>query len=130
MAVEVWYLDTSAALKLLLDEPQSVALADHLTHHDPRLVSCWLLETEMRRATFRTPLTQATVSEFLRGVDLYAVPGSIYGDAGRIDGTNLGSFDALHLAVALRQRVDAIVTYDERLAAAAETSGLRVVAPR
>lgn len=128
--MSAWYLDTSAALKLLLDEPESDALAAHLAESEPTLMSCWLLETEMRRATFRTPLSQAIVTDFLRGVDIYAMPATIFGDAGRLVGDSLGSLDALHLAVALRQRVDAILTYDARLQRAAEAHGVPVVALR
>ena len=77
----------------------------------------------------RTPLTQAAVTTFLSSVDLYAMPASIYADAGRLAGANLGTLDALHLAVALRQRCDAMVTYDTRLSEAAVAHGLEVVAP-
>lgn len=45
-----WYLDTSAALKLMIDEEESGALADHLDAETPDLVACLLLETELRRA--------------------------------------------------------------------------------
>ena len=41
----------------------------------------------------------------------------------------LRSNDAIHLATALRIGADEIVTYDDELARAAATAGIRVVAP-
>ncbi len=34
-----WYLDTSAALKLIVEEPESEALADAVDEHDVDLVA-------------------------------------------------------------------------------------------
>jgi hypothetical protein len=54
--VKISYLDTSAAMKLLLEEPQSDALTVELTgREDRRLVSCGLLHTEMHCAAGRHP---------------------------------------------------------------------------
>jgi len=54
--VRIAYLDTSAAMKLVLDEPQSEALATELSGRDDRrLVSSWLLHTEMHCAAGRHP---------------------------------------------------------------------------
>ncbi|HEX5853563.1 MAG TPA: hypothetical protein VFY36_10775, partial [Solirubrobacteraceae bacterium] len=50
------YLDTSAAMKLVLDEPHSNALTAELAGRDDRrLVSSWLLHTEMHCAVGRHP---------------------------------------------------------------------------
>ncbi len=40
-----------------------------------------------------------------------------------------GPVDALHLAAAIRLDVDAILTYDRRISEAAESLGMKVVAP-
>ena len=45
-----WYLDTSAAIKLLVDERESADLAEHIDAGQQELVSAILLETELRRA--------------------------------------------------------------------------------
>ncbi|GAA4683158.1 type II toxin-antitoxin system VapC family toxin [Nocardioides nanhaiensis] len=125
-----WYLDTSAALKLLVEEAESAALAALLDESQPQLVACWLLETELRRATHRLPaLSQEAVSEFLTGIDLYEVPGAIFREAGLLPGDALRSLDALHLAVAVRLDVDHVVTYDRRMAEAARALGVRIAAP-
>ncbi len=125
-----WYLDTSAALKLLLDEPESDELARTLDAEDPELVGTWLLETEMRRAAHRVEgLTQELVSGLLLAVALYEVPSSVFREAGLLPGPRLRSLDALHLAAAVRIGVEQVVTYDERMTESARQLGLAVLAP-
>lgn len=69
------------------------------------------------------------VSSILDGVSLYEPSASLYREAGILPGATLRSLDALHLAGALRLGVDAMATYDDRLAVAARSIGLAVVAP-
>ncbi|NYF98388.1 type II toxin-antitoxin system VapC family toxin [Janibacter cremeus] len=125
-----WYLDTSAALKLMVEESESTALADRLDTEAPDLVACLLLETELRRAAQRREvLSQERVSQFLEWVGLFEVPASLFREAGLVTGANLRSLDALHLAAAVRIGVDAVVTYDQRMAEASRALGFAVVAP-
>lgn len=124
------YLDTSAALKLVLDEPQSEALTTELAGRDDRrLVSSWLLHTEMHCAAGRHP----------QDVELEAV-GAVLDSVSLIDltrgdllaaGTHapLRSNDAIHLAVALRVGADEIVTYDGELSKRATAVGVAVLSP-
>lgn len=128
--MSLWYLDTSAALKLVVEEPESEALAQGIDREQPDLVACWLLETEMRRAAQREEaLTQEIVSEFLEGVGLYEVPSSLFREAGLLPGAHLRSLDALHLTAAIRIGVDRVVTYDSRLSDSARFLGLSIFAP-
>jgi predicted nucleic acid-binding protein len=128
--LSLWYLDASAALKLVVQESESDALAQGIDREQPDLVACWLLETELRRAAQREEaLTQQIVSEFLEGVGLYEVPSSLFREAGVLPGTQLRSLDALHLAAAIRIGVDRLVTYDPRLSDSARSLGLNVFAP-
>jgi uncharacterized protein len=128
--LSLWYLDTSAALKLVVEESESDALAQGIDREQPDLVACWLLETEMRRAAQREEaLTQQIVSEFLEGVGLYEVPSSLFREAGILPGAHLRSLDALHLAAAIRIGVDHVVTYDSRMRDSARSLGLNVFAP-
>jgi predicted nucleic acid-binding protein len=128
--VNLWYLDTSAALKLLVEEAESDALARTIDREEPDLVACWLLETEMRRLVQREPaLTQQAVSEFLDGIGLYEVPSSLFREAGLLPGTQLRSLDALHLAAAIRIGVDHVVTYDARMTDSAASLGINTIAP-
>jgi len=128
--VSRWYLDTSAALKLIVQESESAALADHLDSEVPDLVACLLLETELRRAAQRhEALSQEQVSRFIERVSLYEVPASLFREAGLLAGSGLRSLDALHLAAAIRIGVDAVVTYDVRMAEASRQVGLTTLAP-
>ncbi|MGC5628686.1 type II toxin-antitoxin system VapC family toxin [Georgenia sp. Z1344] len=124
-----YYLDTSAAAKLLVEEHESAPLAAWADDADVILVATHLLETEMRRFANRHVLPQAAVSAILERVDLHDLPPSLFREAGLLAGTMLRSLDALHLAAAIRLDVEALVTYDNRLAGAAEELGMRVRAP-
>lgn len=124
-----YYLDTSAAAKLLVAEEESVPLAEWADTAGAHLVATHLLETELRRFTARHSLPQADASAILTRVDIYDLPPSLYREAGLLPGKTLRSLDALHLAAAIRLDVDALVTYDVRLIEAAESAGLGVHAP-
>lgn len=124
------YLDTSAAVKLLVAEAESDALVDELRREQSTLVACLLLETELRRVVAREPvLTQQAVSQLLRGVDLYELPPPLFAEAGLLPGAGLRSLDALHLAAAIRLEVESVITYDVRMVEAATLLGLDVLAP-
>jgi uncharacterized protein len=121
------YVDTSAAAKLLVEEPESPALADHLdafVANDVPLVSSLLLETELRRVAVREGLEQARVSDLISRFDLYEPSRSLFHEAGILPGAGLRTLDALHLATALRVAVTTVVTYDVRQAVAARELGL------
>ena len=125
-----WYLDTSAAMKLMVEEAESNALAAAIDAEQPDLVACLLLETELRRAAHRDGgLTQERVTGFLGGVGLYELPVSIFQEAGLLPGSRLRSLDALHLSAAIRIGVDRLVAYDARLVDAARELGLVAFAP-
>lgn len=124
-----FYLDTSAAAKLLVEEAESLQLAAWADGDDRNLVATHLLEAELRRFARRHGLPQADVSAILSRVDLYHLPPSVYREAGLLPGDALRSLDALHLAASIRLDVDALVTYDNRLSVAAGEMGLRVYAP-
>src|SRR5699024_12029041 len=128
-AVSRFYLDTSAAAKLLVEEAESTSLAAWADGAELNLVATHLLETELRRFASRHDLPQVDVSAILARVDLHTLPPSIYREAGLLPGPALRSLDALHLAASIRLDVEALVTYDVRLAGAAEGLGLQVHAP-
>ncbi|MGI8576962.1 MAG: type II toxin-antitoxin system VapC family toxin [Nocardioidaceae bacterium] len=122
------YLDTSAAVKLLVEEPESVALATFLDQTDGSVVACLLLETELRRFAVRHGITQSDVTRILGMVALYDMPRSLYYEAGILPGRHLRSLDALHLAAAVRIGTDSVLTYDGRMQEAAAGIGLEVIA--
>lgn len=123
------YADTSAMATLLLGQPRSPELLEWLNSSGARLVSSDLLETEMRRVGFREDLPQAEVSAILDGVTLFALDRAVFTGAGLLPMPYLRSLDALHLQAALMLSADALLTYDRRLADAAQAVGLRTLAP-
>lgn len=125
-----WYLDTSAALKLIAEEIESDQLAATISDQRPTLVACALLETELRRAVARiAELSQSHATALLEGVEIYDVPASLLREAGLLPGQLLQSLDAIHLAAAIRLEVDHLVTYDSRMRSSARELGLVVLSP-
>lgn len=123
------YLDTSAAMKLLVEERESDALAEYL-REDVRLCASWLLHTELHRAANCHPaaVLPGSVTLLLEAVTLVDVVRGDLLTAALLPGA-LRSHDALHLATALRVDVDEVLTYDLELAQAARAAGLMVTAP-
>ena len=127
------YLDSSAIVKLAVAEPESGALRRYLAGHADRVASA-LARVEVRHALRRTGATPATLrhaEQVLERIALVAVDEPVLHDAARLAPASLRSLDALHLATALSlDGLEAVVTYDSRLAAAAVDAGLPVAAPR
>lgn len=123
------YADTSALGALVVAQPNTQALVDWLEQAQVRLVSSDLLETELRRMAVREGREQSKVSQILDGVSLAALDRATYRSAGFLPMRNLRTLDALHLEAAIRLDVDAVLTYDRRLADAAREVGLTVIAP-
>jgi len=129
--MSVWYIDTSAALKLLTTEDETQALIRVLRDQAPTLVSSVLLETELRRAVERVPgLIQVQVTDVLTRVNIYEIEPSWFTAAGLLPGGDLRSLDALHVACAIRLRADRILTYDRRMQQASWAVGIPSEAPR
>ncbi len=128
------YLDTSAAMKLLVEEDESPALHTFLTQStepgDLRLVASWLLHTELHCAAQRSPqyVDAAAAEELLDRVELIDVTRADLVTAGALWG-RLRSHDAIHLAVAMRVPAEAMATYDAELVAALDRAGLQLVQP-
>ncbi|MFA7476515.1 MAG: type II toxin-antitoxin system VapC family toxin [Acidimicrobiia bacterium] len=126
--VSLAYLDTSAAMKLVVSEAESEALVEHLMSHD-RLASSWLLHTELYCAAGRHPsfVKTSIIGEVLDAVHLVDLTRGDMISAG--SHAPLRSHDAIHLSVAMRLAVDEILTYDQELSSAARAVGLAVSAP-
>jgi predicted nucleic acid-binding protein len=126
----VWYLDTSACVKLVLHEPETPTLRRWLRGEE--VVSSDLLRAELIRAVRRHDVRLLGAAlRVLEAVELVAVERSAWQRAGYLDPSGLRTLDAVHLAVAigLADAISGIVTYDRRLAAAATANGLAVAAP-
>jgi len=126
------YLDTSAAMKLLVEERESHALASYLQSagQELTLVASWLLSTELHCAASRHPedVDAASVGLVLETLTLVDLTRGDLLTAGTLPG-RLRSHDSVHLAIALRLGVDELITYDGELQRAAEAVGLRVARP-
>jgi uncharacterized protein len=128
----VTYLDSSAIVKLAVREPESHALRRYLRRRQP-LVSSALARTEVLRALL--PAGDAATSRgraVLQRFDLVRVNDRILHAAGVLRPPELRSLDAIHLATAheLGNELGALVTYDERMVAAARQLGFKIVQPR
>lgn len=129
--VTLAYLDTSAAIKLVVEEAESATLAESLSSTPGRrLASSWLLHTEMHCAAGRHPddVELAAVRAVLDTINLVDLTRGDMIAAGTH--APLRSNDAIHLAVAIRLGVDEMITYDDELAGAASRAGLTVLTPR
>lgn len=125
----VVYVDTSALGALLVERLESDALENWLDQTSDMLVSSDLLEIELRRLAVREGIDQADVTRLLDGVSLAALDRAVYRSAGLLPMPYLRTLDALHLEAAMRLDAAAVLTYDRRLSKAAQSVGLRVVAP-
>ena len=127
------YLDSSAFVKLVVEEPESVAAAAFLAGRGSRRVASALLRTESLRAVRHLgPEALAMCREALRRVDLVAIDDRILDAAGILEPRVLRTLDAIHLAtaMALGDDLESIVTYDDRMIEAARLMGLVTSTPR
>jgi predicted nucleic acid-binding protein len=127
------YVESSAAVKLLVREAETTALVAFLDRAaevpDTYLVSSTILETELRRVAVRGELAQRDVTVVLDHFDIVDLDRSVFTSAGTLPGRNLGSLDALHIAAALKADADVMLSYDARQIFAAEEVGLRALSP-
>lgn len=127
------YVDISAAMKLLVEEKESAALADDLQRRSEEgdtLVASLLLHTELHCAANRRPeyIGHEAVSEVLAAIALVDIESGDLTTAPLLPG-RLRSADAIHLATALRLNARAMVVYDTELRAACTTAGIEPVTP-
>jgi uncharacterized protein len=126
------YLDTSAALKLVVPEAETAALELWIAERAgvPR-VSSRLLRIEILRGVARNaPQRMSRANTVLSSVALVSMD-DVAATAEVIGDRMLRSLDAIHLATAheLRAELIAFVCYDKRLSDAAHALGLPAEAP-
>jgi predicted nucleic acid-binding protein len=125
------YLDSSAIVKLGVEEPESAALRRYLRRRRP-LMSSALARTEVLRALLlEGEPGLARGRAVLRRLDLIRISDRILNIAGGLAPPELGSLDAIHLATAQQLGTDLgqIVTYDERLLEVAKAVGIKTASP-
>ncbi|MCC6223809.1 MAG: PIN domain-containing protein [Thermoleophilia bacterium] len=133
----VFYVDASALVKLVREEPESGALRTFLADAD--LVSCELALAEVPRAIRRAAghepelpleLLLGRAGEVADALGLLPLDRALLLAAGAHAEPALRALDAIHVAAAAAlSPLDGFVSYDERQAAAARLAGLRTLAP-
>ena len=132
--MSLYYADTSAVIKLLVEETHSKAFAVFYDGHaDAEWVSSALLRIEVMRAVARAmPALLPDARELLTAFSYIAMDDDIVDAAMSEPDRRLRSLDAIHLATAriLAPELDGLVTYDDRLIRAAAEAGLVTITPK
>lgn len=125
------YVDTSALGRVLLLESTAPAIERELEGFDERIAS-QLLGVELRRLASRRGFVD-DAEQLLRRVALVPLDEAVLRAAATIEPQTVATLDAIHLATARRlatdNLLDAVMTFDARLAEGARHHGLTVVAP-
>jgi uncharacterized protein len=131
------YVDTSALVKLVVREAESDAIEREVSHWE-WLTTSDIAPIELQRATTRARADGRaavadgrTILEVLAALEAVPMTEEVRAVAASIEPVELRTLDAIHLASALSLGDDlaAVLTYDRRMADAAESRGLVVVAP-
>jgi predicted nucleic acid-binding protein len=127
------YLDSCALVKLIRVEEHSETLINHVTKSPVALLSSELAHVEVGRALIRHgegEEARGKAAVLLEKIARLPIKVSIP-HAAALPGEHLRSLDALHLATAqmLGRTLTQFITYDKRLAQAAQEAGLPVVTP-
>ncbi|MCB0828720.1 MAG: type II toxin-antitoxin system VapC family toxin [Solirubrobacterales bacterium] len=121
------YADTSALVKLIIDENESESLARYVSESDLQLTSSVIAEVELLRAVKRVERGRLDeAQQLLDEMILVPVSTDIKHRAVNIGPESLGSSDAIHLATAIEIQADlrGFVSYDNRLIDSARGAGI------
>ena len=125
-----WYIDSSAILKLLISEKESIALAEFL---DAPVKTSEISRVEVIRSLNRiSPEKIADGQAALSRFEMIPVNSSILILAENFPAAiTLKSLDALHFAtvVFLNKTISGLITYDKAMIKNAKLLGIKVVSP-
>ena len=148
-AERILYLDASALVKLVIDEPESGALRREIMGERLAATSTIAI-VEMHRAVRMSNPSPRALEDARRVLGeawLVELDGELLEEGGGGGAPpnppprprppppppppppRLRTLDAIHLATALRVRPDALLAYDRRLLGAAAAAGLSVASP-
>jgi predicted nucleic acid-binding protein len=129
---ELLYLDSSALVKLVVEEAESRAL-EALVAGFTFAVSSVIAAIEVPRVACRTgvPEVEGRADRLVAKLDLLQLTDGIVQRSARLERPTLRTLDAIHLASALSlgAELDAFAAYDERLVEAGAAAGVNVVSP-
>jgi predicted nucleic acid-binding protein len=134
------YLDTSALMKLVVDEPETPALREELARWgDGRFVTSVITKVELPRAVARAVPAVAledrlvAVDRLLESIHIIPLGADVTAAAATLPPSLLRSLDAIHLASAraarMHGRAVVLCGYDRRLQGAAVEHGLLAISP-
>lgn len=131
--MSVWYLDSSAIVKLVVIEPESDALATWRADRDRDdvLMTCELAIAEVLRAIGRVEGDVDVALAHLDSLDQLVMDRDLLLAAAALGPPGIRTLDAIHLAAAMAagDELSGILTYDDRMADAARRLGLATLAP-
>ena len=124
------YADASALVKLVVPEPESLAVQRWYVEAEQVLTSR-VGVIEVYRTIIRRSYDPAHLRVILRSLAVFELDADIAARAMRVSPGVLRTLDAIHIATALAigPTLDAFVTCDDRQADAAHAAGLPVVRP-
>lgn len=132
--MSLWYLDSSAIVKLAVIEEETTAIVRWRAEldGDDVLMTCELAVAEVIRAVRRVEGDVDVALAHLDSLEQLVLDRDLMLVAGELDPPGTRTLDAIHLAAALAAGAEltGFVTYDARMALAARDLGLIVSAPR
>ncbi len=126
------YVESSAFMKLIVDEPETAALREELGDPSVRSSSeLTIVETSRAAARLDGDAGLARARAALLTTAFVPISRPVIERAARLDPVELRSLDAIHVATALEMADPQLVfySYDERTLAAARTTGLDTKSP-
>lgn len=126
------YADASALVKLILREPESAQLVQHLGEPLPQLTTSRLAVVEVTRAAKIANPQPDVLNEAARLLEfcvLLEVTEPILRRAAALGSERLRALDAVHLASIVRLEPHAVLAYDRRLVSGARELGFEVLHP-
>jgi uncharacterized protein len=126
------YLDSSAIIKLVFEEPETSALETFLADR-PTRISSVLARVEVLRVTRTVADAMVTTHahDVLARIQLVRPDDALFRQAADVEPSELRALDAVHLTTALSLGSDlaGMIVYDKQLGQAARRAGLTVWAP-
>lgn len=126
------YVDSSALLKRVFAEPESEGVRDIIAQRhavDDVVVTSELAWLDVSRALLRAEVEEVDhyVELACSGIALHPLDSAVLDRARRVGPPQIRSLDAIHLAAAVALGVGEMLTFDRRLAEAAQALGVRAI---